>query len=113
MRALATYLQRLHGDPRRSALQILRDQLEVPQRSLTFRAGRLEPSLRAVAHVIVYQCLLGPFNGALHGLQLLSDLSTRPAFFDHFDDRFEVAISAFQTTGDRGMRVVHEILLSP
>jgi hypothetical protein len=56
--------------------------------------------------VIVYQCLFGAFNGALHGLQLLSDLSARSAFFDHFDDCFEVAIGTFQTSGNRRMRVV-------
>src|SRR3984893_7528965 len=94
------------------ASQILRDQLEVPERSLAFRARRLERPFEAMAHVVVNQCLLGAFNCALHGLQLLSDLDARPAVFDHFDDRFEVAIGAFQTTGDRGMRVVHEILLS-
>jgi hypothetical protein len=45
-------------------------------------------------------------------LQLLRDLSARPAFFDHFNDCFEVAVGAFQTAGNRGMSLVHEILLS-
>src|ERR1700736_2382294 len=59
------------------------------------------------------QCLLGVFNGALHGLQLLGDLGARPALFDHLDNGFEVAIGALQTSGNRGMRVfVHTFLLS-
>ncbi len=62
--------------------------------------------------MIVYQRLFGAFNGALHGLQLLRDLGARPALFDHFNDCFEMAIGAFQTPGNRGMRVVHEILLT-
>jgi hypothetical protein len=68
------------------ALQILRDQLKVPQRSLTLRAGRFGGSFETLAHVIVYQCLFGAFNGALHGLQFLRDLSAGPAPFDHFNN---------------------------
>src|SRR6202022_3540128 len=95
-----------------TALKIFCDQLEVPERSLTFRAGRRERPFEAVAHVIVNQCLFGAFNGALHCLQLLRDLSARPALFDHFNDFFEVTVGAFQTSGNRGMWLVHEILLT-
>src|SRR6202048_1516249 len=94
------------------ASQILRDQLEVPERSLAFRARRLERPFEAMAHVVVNQCLFGAFNCALHGLQLLSDLRARPAFFEHFNDCFEVTVGAFQTSGNRRMWLVHEILLT-
>src|SRR3984893_4848612 len=103
-----------HGENPTSApaSQILRDQLEVAQRSPAFRAGRRKRLFEAVAHVIVYQGLFGAFNGAFHGLQLLGDLSARPALLDHFNDGFEMAVGTFQTSGNRGMRVVHEILLT-
>ena len=95
------------------ASQILRDQLEVPERSLTFGAGRLERLFEAVAHVVVNQCLFGALNGAFHCLQLLSDLGAWPALFDHFNNCFEVAIGTFQTSGNRRMWVVrHSNLLS-
>jgi hypothetical protein len=46
-------------------------------------------------------------------LQLLRDLGARPALFDHLDNGFEVAIGAFQTSGNRGICVVrHSNLLS-
>src|SRR6202022_3775769 len=93
------------------ASQILRDQLEVPERSLAFRARRLERPFEAMAHVVVNQCLFGAFNCALPGLQLLSDLSARPALFDHFNDCFEVAIGTFQTSGNRRMWVVRHLNL--
>src|ERR1700737_3716231 len=76
------------------ASEILRDQLKVPERRLTFRTGRLERSFEAVADVIVNQCLLGALDGALHGLKLLGDLSARPPLLDHSDDRFEGTIGA-------------------
>src|SRR5882724_2739743 len=95
------------------ASQILRDQLEVPECSLTFRTGRLERSFEAVADVVVNQCLFGIFNCALHGLQLLGDLSARPALFDHFDNCFEVTVGTFQTPSNRRMWLVrHSNLLS-
>jgi hypothetical protein len=53
--------------------------------------------------VVVNQCLFRILNCAFHGLQLLSDLSARPALFDHFNDCFEVAISTFQASGNRRM----------
>jgi hypothetical protein len=94
------------------ALQILSNLPELSQSSFSLRAGRLERPFQALAHVIVYQGFLGAFNRALHGLQLLSNLSARPVLLDHFNDCFEVAVGTFQTSGNRGMRVVHEILLT-
>src|SRR5882757_4800287 len=95
------------------ASQILRNQLEVPQRRLAFRAGALERSLEAVTDVVVDQCFFGALDCTLHGLQLLRDLGAWPALLDHPDDGFEVAIGAFQASGNRGMWVVrHCSLLS-
>src|ERR1700682_1865333 len=88
------------------ASEILRDQLEVPERRLTFRTGRLERSFEAVADVIVNQCLLGALDGALHGLKLLGDLSAGPPLLDHGDDRFEVTIGALEASRNRRMRMV-------
>jgi hypothetical protein len=42
-------------------------------------------------------------------LQLLSDFRARSALFDHLDNRFEVAIGSFQTSGNRKMRAVRHI----
>jgi len=47
-----------------------------------------------MADVVVNQGFLGVFDGALHGLKLLSDFCAGLVLLDHFDDRFEVAISA-------------------
>ena len=80
---------------------------------MAFRARCFERSFEAVADVVVDQCFFGAFNGALYGLQLLGDLSAWPALLDHLDNRLEVAVGAFQTSGNRGMRVIlHIILLS-
>src|ERR1700676_1667207 len=87
------------------ASQVLRDQLEIPERRPAFGAGRLERSFERVADVVVDQGFLGAFDGALHRLQLLGDLAARSPLFNHLNDLFEVAIGAFQTPGNRRMRV--------
>src|ERR1017187_7212445 len=88
--------------------QIFRDQLEVAQRRLPPGAGCLERSFEAVADMIVDQRLLGVFDGALHGLQLLGDRSTGASLLDHRDDRFEVTVGSLETPRDRAMWVVHD-----
>src|SRR5450756_221223 len=68
----------------------------------------LERSFKAVADMVVDQCLLGVFNGALHGLQLLGDRSTGASLLDHRDDRFEMTVGSLETPRDRAMWVVHD-----
>src|ERR1700731_1152127 len=87
------------------ALQVLRDQLEILERSPAPGAGPLKRPLQTVADVVVDQGLLGAFDGALHGLQLLRDLGARPVPFEHFNDGIEMAVGPLQSPGARGMRM--------
>jgi hypothetical protein len=56
--------------------------------------------------VIVNQRLLCIFDRAFDRLQLLSDLRTWTSFLNHFDNRLQVAIRAFQAANDGGMMIM-------
>ena len=91
------------------ASQIFGDRPEILQRGAAFRPGRLQ----AAADMVLNEGLLGIRDRALDRPELLGDLHTGAALFDHLDDGFEVAVGAFQAFCDRGIRVTrHRRLLS-
>lgn len=81
--------------------QIFSNQFEIPERSLSFRAGHLERPFQVVADMVMNQGFFGVLDGAFDGLELLSDFRAGLALLNHPDDRFKVAIGALQTAGDR------------
>ncbi|OKO84231.1 hypothetical protein AC629_21690 [Bradyrhizobium sp. NAS80.1] len=78
-----------------------------------FAPRQLESLLETVIDVIVDQCLLGIFDRALHGLQLLRYLDARLTLLDHLDDLLEVAVGALQALGNRGVRMVLHTFSNP
>ena len=68
--------------------------------------------------MVVDQCLLGLSDGLFDGLQLLSDIETRPLRLDHVDDAAQMPFGTTQAPDDLGMGLVdrglvHPIILSP
>jgi hypothetical protein len=86
--------------------QILGDFPELLEGGASFRAGRADGLIKAMADMIVDQRFLGVVDRVLDGLKLLGELQTRPPLFDHVDDHVQVTVGALEALDDVGMRVV-------
>lgn len=53
-------------------------------------------AVETMVHVIIDQSPFGIAHGIFNRVQLLCDIGTGFALFDHFDDRAKMSISTFQ-----------------
>jgi hypothetical protein len=85
------------------ASKVLRDLLELVDRTTLLARQRPDDGLKAVIEMILDQGLFGLANGFLDRMELLGNLETGPACLDHVDDTPEMPIGSLKPFDGLGM----------